>query len=51
MGFLINPYDMCVANSMIEGKQCTICWYVDENKISHELPKVVDMVIAKIEER
>ena len=51
MGFKINPYDQCVANANINGKQCTICWYVDDNKISHEDPKVVDDVIQKIESR
>ena len=49
MGFEINPYDMCVANSMIDGKQCTIVWYVDDNKISHVDPKVVSDIIQKIE--
>ena len=24
MGFELNPYDLCVANKMINGKQCTI---------------------------
>jgi hypothetical protein len=51
MGFTINPYDLCVANALIEGSQCTICWYVDDNKISHKNPKVVDSVIAKLEDR
>ena len=49
MGFKINPYDLCVANANIDGKQCTICWYVDDNKISHKDPKVVEEVIKKIE--
>ena len=51
MGSELNPYDLCVANAVIDGKQCTICWYVDDNKISHKNPNVVDMVIGKIEER
>jgi hypothetical protein len=51
MGFILNPYDLCVANSTIEGKQCTICWYVDDNKISHVNPKVVDKVISMIEKK
>ena len=51
MGFELNPYDPCVANAMIEGKKCTIAWYVDDNKISHEDPEVVSMIIRKIEER
>ena len=49
MGFEVNPYDMCVANAMIDGKQCTITWYVDDTKISHKDPKVVDNIIEKIE--
>ena len=34
---------------MIQGKQCTIAWYVDNNKISHKDPEVVTMIIYKIE--
>ena len=51
MGFELNPYDLCVANANIEGKQCTILWYVDDNKISHMDPKVIDKVIKKIESK
>jgi Reverse transcriptase (RNA-dependent DNA polymerase) len=51
MGFELNPYDACVANKIIEGTQCTIAWYVDDNKISHVNPEVVSDVILKIEER
>lgn len=51
MGFEINPYDMCVANKMINGKQCTIAWYVDDNKVSHIEQAVVDEIIEKIEQR
>ena len=51
MGFVLNPYDSCVANCMIDGKQCTIAWYVDDTKISHKDPKVVTSIIEKIEER
>ena len=35
MGFVLNPYDMCVADKTINGKQCTIAWYVDDNRIFH----------------
>jgi len=41
MGFKLNPYDLCVANSQIKGKQCTVAWYVDDNKISHADDTVV----------
>ena len=36
---------------MIGGKQCTIAWYMDDTKISHEDPKVVTMIIDKLEKR
>jgi hypothetical protein len=28
--FVMNPYDTCVANKMIEGDQMTICFHVDD---------------------
>ena len=40
-GFELNPYDKCVANKVINAKQCTITWYVDDNNISHVDEKVV----------
>jgi len=48
-GFEANPYDPCVVNKMIDGKQCTIAWHVDDLKISHVDSKVVDSVIDDIE--
>ena len=33
---------------MINGKQCTIVFYVDDNKISHEDPEVVTSVLNEI---
>ena len=33
-GFSISPYDPCVANKMIGRKQLTVCWHVDDLKIS-----------------
>ena len=33
-GFKINPYDPCVANNMVGRKQLTLCWHVDDLKIS-----------------
>ncbi len=29
MGFELNPYDTCVANKVVNEKQCTTAWYVD----------------------
>jgi hypothetical protein len=45
-GFQINPYDICVANKMVNGKQFTVLWHVDDLKISHVDPAVVDEFIA-----
>ena len=38
----MNPYNPCVWNKMINGKQLTICFHVDDCKILHVSPKVVD---------
>ncbi len=48
-GFVINPYDWCVANKMINGKQCTILWHVDDLKISHVAYEVVTSIIGLID--
>ena len=40
-----------MANKIINGKQCTIAWYVDDNKISHVEADVVEDVISKIESK
>lgn len=45
LGFVLIPYNRCVANCDIQGKQCTIAWYMDVMKISHEDPDVVTMMI------
>ena len=47
-GFKINPYDWCVANKTINGKQCTILWHVDDLKISHVDANVVTSVIGQL---
>lgn len=48
-GFKLNPYDPYVVNKIVDGTQCTICWYVDDLKISHVKELVVSDVIKKIE--
>ena len=45
IGFVINPYDPCVANKIIDDKQMTICFHVDDCKLSHRDPKVMDSMI------
>ena len=34
-GFVVNPYDPYVTNKMVYGAQMTVCWHVDDLKISH----------------
>jgi hypothetical protein len=45
VGYEINPYDPSVANKMIDGKQMTICYHVDDCKLSHVNTKVMDTTI------
>jgi hypothetical protein len=40
-GFVLNPYDPCVANKDVDGKQMTVCWHVDDLKVSHCDPEQV----------
>ena len=47
-GFVINPYDWCIANKTVNGKQCTIIWHVDDLKISHANPMIADGIIASL---
>jgi hypothetical protein len=42
----VNSYDPCVWNRDIVGKQMRICFHVDDCKILHLDPKVVDYTIA-----
>ena len=51
LGFKINPYDTCVANKDINGSQITICWYVDDLKISHKSKYEVDKILKILDEK
>ena len=35
IGFIFNNYDPCVANRLVNGKQQTVCFHVDDLKGSH----------------
>ena len=52
MGFELNPYDMCVANKVINEKQCTIGYYVDDNIATHVeeevLSDIIDVVKSEV---
>jgi hypothetical protein len=47
-GFMINPYNWCTTKKNINGSQCTIVWHVDDLKILHKSPAVMDEIIASI---
>jgi hypothetical protein len=51
LGFEINPYDPCVANKIVRGKQLTVCWHVDDLFIGHEDPTVVTNLLQWIANR
>jgi hypothetical protein len=44
-GHEMNPCDWCVANKMVSGKQCVVLWHVDDLKISHVDPAVVESLL------
>ena len=44
-GFVVNPYNPCVANKIIDGHQCTITWHVDDLKASHKHLKVLCQLV------
>ena len=35
IGFVLNPYDPCVANNIVDGAQLTVVWHVYDLKVSH----------------
>jgi len=50
-GFVVNPYDPCVANKTVDGTQLTVRWHVDDLMLSHlkdeALTEVIDWFKAK----
>ena len=47
-GFKLNPYNKCMANKKINGKQCTIIWHIEDLKILDMEKKVVDDIIGHL---
>ena len=47
-GFAPNPYNHCVMNKMVDGKQCTVLWHVDDLKISHIDERINESVLASL---
>ena len=50
IGYKLNPYDMCVANKIVNEKQHTLTWHVDDIKASHLDSKVNDEFAAWAEQ-
>jgi hypothetical protein len=48
LSFEVNPYDSCVVNKTIDGKQCTILWHVDDLKLSHVKQEILEDIAEKI---
>ncbi len=44
-GYKISPYDGCVVNKVVKGKQVTTCFHIDDCKISQEFSAVIDDTI------
>ena len=49
-GFKMNPYDPCLWNKNINGKQFMIIFHVDGLKLSHGNPSVMTMIINKLKD-
>ena len=47
-GFMQNEYDWCVVNKMMSGRQCTVAWYVDDIKISHENQRMLEDMLTPV---
>ena len=48
-GFLIDNYNLCVANKLVEGNQMNITWHADNLNISHNNPNRVTNILTHIE--
>ncbi len=39
IGFKLNPYNPCVANKEVNRTQMTVCWHIDDLKVTHMDPR------------
>jgi hypothetical protein len=44
-GFKLKLYHVCVSNKTVSGKQITVCFHVNDCKVTHESSKVVNTTI------
>lgn len=50
MGFVLNPYDPCVANKIVDGSQLTVSWHVDDLTLSSVNEPALMDVIQRLKE-
>jgi hypothetical protein len=50
-GYKANAYDPCVMNKVVNGKQCTVLWHVDDLKVSHVEGAVIEGVLDGLNKR
>ena len=46
--FILNPYELCVTNKIVNGKQLIVVWYVGNLKISLEQENVVQETVEML---
>jgi Reverse transcriptase (RNA-dependent DNA polymerase) len=51
LGFEFNPYDKCVVNKMVNGKQCTIIWHVDDLMLTHVNQEVLEHIVSELSKK
>jgi hypothetical protein len=51
LGFEFNPYDKCVVNKVIDGRQCTIIWHVDDLMLAHVSQEVLDHIVSDLSKK
>eukprot|EP00804_Cyclotella_cryptica_P005141 CCRYP_018676-RA/>CCRYP_018676-RA protein AED:0.47 eAED:0.17 QI:0/0/0/0.75/0.33/0.25/4/0/800 len=45
-GFVVNDYNPCVANKIVNGMQMTVMWHVDDLKVSHRDGKKITKLLV-----
>ena len=48
--FKTNPYDACVWNKMVNGKQFSIIFHIDNLLLSNKYPNIVTLYIRKLQQ-
>jgi hypothetical protein len=51
LGFEFNPYDKCVVNKTIDGKQCTIIWHVNDLMLTHVSQEILYHIVSELSKK